>query len=140
MTSTIQIFLAAVPRMASDILRGWLRGVSDMEVADDTGSLDEIPRVLRNPGVDALILGVEGESLPPGVEEMTRPFPEVKLLGLSDDGSEAFIFEWHAVGRSLGAASPELLVRALREPDGEAASNVASSAPVDGDHDPVTER
>ncbi|HEX7118168.1 MAG TPA: hypothetical protein VF212_05235, partial [Longimicrobiales bacterium] len=103
--TTIRVLLAISAPIARAILRAEAAKVPDLELLPDVTDLRGLSGALAGPRVDAVIVGLAQDALPPGYGELLARYPELRVLGLSEGGDAAFAFGPELVRRPLGAAT-----------------------------------
>jgi hypothetical protein len=96
-----------MPRMLRDLIERTVSEQPDLEIAGevDEPALDECP--------DFLILGVEDADLPDGYRKLLLSCPRMRVVGLTAERREAFLYELAPRMVPLGELSPETLLEAL---------------------------
>lgn len=109
----IRVVLVDLPQMLSDIIRDILGRETDIVVAGETRTDDaELVEVL--PEVDVAIVGTVDHELPPPCLELMRAHPHTRVLTVSGDARESFLYELRPWKMPLGSISPETLLEAVR--------------------------
>jgi hypothetical protein len=98
-----------MPQMLREIIEQAFRGEPDFEIV---GEIDE-PVLDTCP--DVLILEVEDGKLPDSYGRLLAYCPRMRVVGLTADGREAFLYELAPRTTPLGALSPAALLEALRQ-------------------------
>ncbi len=104
--------------MAGEILRAEIAKDPRLVLLSEVSGPDGVRDTLTATHVDAVIVGLQGTSLPAGYEPIVKQNPDLRVLGLSDDARVAFAFELRVVPRLLGTISAGSLLAALRETPG----------------------
>jgi hypothetical protein len=96
-----------MPRMLRDLIERTVSEQPDLEIAGEIAepALDDCP--------DFLILGVEDAELPDGYRKLLVSCPRMRVIVVTADRREAFLFELEPRTIRLGELSPETLLEAL---------------------------
>ena len=113
---TIRVLIAAAPTIAGEILHAAAGKDTRLKLLPDVSDLSELETALAAQDVHVVIVGLEGESLPRGYEDLVKRYPDLRVLGLSEDGRQAFAFDLRMVPRPLGPASVPALLQAVQAP------------------------
>lgn len=108
-----RIITNGLPRMLGEIIGELARTEPDLcivgEYSDRGQALEEIDR--RTP--DVVITGLE-EVARPDVADLLGRHPALRVLAVSADGSESYLYELRPHERMLGEISPRTLLSAIR--------------------------
>jgi hypothetical protein len=100
--------------MLSDIVSGLLREEPNLRVAVATGAPAEWVAASEVSAADVVVTIVEHGQAPTGAAALLLQRPDLKLLALEGDTSEAFLFKLTPQKAALGKLSPEGLIAAIR--------------------------
>lgn len=68
----------------------------------------------RDTGPDVLVVGVDGDTLPPEYLALLLERPQMKVLGLRLSDGRAYLYEVRLNEMDIGEVSPDDLVHAIR--------------------------
>ena len=86
-----------------------------MVVVGVTNSLTELQRLERNADPDVLVVGVDGDTLPPEYFALLLERPQMKVLGLRSSDGRAYLYEVRLNEMDIGQIGPDNLVHAIRK-------------------------
>jgi DNA-binding NarL/FixJ family response regulator len=107
--------MSGVPRMLSDIISGLLEAQQDIVVVGVVERAGNLLEALGDTRPDIVILGIDGPTARRISAHLLSRRPEVKVMGVSADGRNAFMYELRPHRVALGALSAERLVEVIRE-------------------------
>ncbi len=103
-----------MPRILRDLIRSIVDREPDMRVV---GEIDDeaadLRRVARS-RADFVIVGLRDSSLPDVCERLMRDRPATKVVGVSQEGRRAFLYELRPYTLNLGEMSSEVLLDVIR--------------------------
>jgi hypothetical protein len=110
----IQILLAQLPRGLEDYFDEAVASQPDMRlVGSFTNPLDVLLGVGRA-GADVVVLGVADDAVPAIATHLHDEYPDVRLLGVTPDGQQAYLYELCPHPIPIGELSPSSLVEVIR--------------------------
>ena len=110
MAST-RILLVALPRMLEEIVSHILRSERDMEVAGTVRKVDGLPKKVARARPDVVVMGADD---PPLAAALLEQSPRLKVLAVTQEGQDSWLYGLEPERKSLGALSPDRLVKAVR--------------------------
>jgi len=115
-----RILLLGMPRILRDLIRSIVDRQPDMRVV---GELEDdhinLRRVAR-PRADFVIVGLRDSGLPDVCNSLLRHRPDTKIVGVSQEGRRAFLYELRPHAQPLGEMSSHVLLEAIRGKVGRA--------------------
>jgi DNA-binding NarL/FixJ family response regulator len=111
----IRILLVAMPHLMCDILEQGLRTQPELEVVGVLDSLSSLATEARRAQPDVLVLGVDGQQLPPECGPVFAQRPDLRVFAIELDAAEAALYELRPRRVPLGSVSPAALAVAIRD-------------------------
>jgi hypothetical protein len=105
--------LAEMPRLLHDIVKSALEAETDLDVLTTEITLKELESNSALNDADVVILGEDA----PAADDYAAVLyahPRIRVIGISDRGRGACLYELQPHRRELGELSPTSLVRAVR--------------------------
>ncbi len=113
---TTHILFFAMPRMLRELVSESLGGDRDVSFAGSYATPDDVERALeRLDGSRYVLIGTNGLA-ERTIKQLVGRHPQAKLLVLTQDGRQTFLYELRPHRKSLGAVSPQKIAAAVREP------------------------
>jgi len=100
--------------MLSDIVGELIGQSPDLILGATISTDDRLVEEALDAGADVVVLSGHGESMPRDAERLFELLPEVRLITIDNDGTEAFLYRLEPTVRPLGELSPPGLVAAIR--------------------------
>jgi len=110
----ILILLLKLPSTVRDILKEILADQADMRVVNELGDPVEVLLAVERTGADVVILGMEDGKLPGIASHLLDQYPYLKILAISIDGRQMFLYELRPELAPIGEMEPNRLVDAIR--------------------------
>jgi len=109
-----RILLLGMPRILRDLIRSIVDRQPDMRVVGELedGHID-LRRVER-PRADFVIVGLHDSDLPDVCDRLLRHRPETKIVGVSQEGRRAVLYELRPHAEPLGEMSQQVLLDVIR--------------------------
>jgi DNA-binding NarL/FixJ family response regulator len=107
----IRVLMITMPQLQIDVIQAALAAVPAVEVVGGA-SPHSAAQVVAVTGADVAILG-DGDTLRATALDLLAAHPRLKVVGVSDSGRAAALYECRPVMTPLGEASPDLLVQAI---------------------------
>lgn len=98
--------------MLGDIVAGVLADEPDMEVVGETVVASEFPDAVQETGADVVVVGRDDPLLAAALLERR---PSLRILAVSADARESWLYELCPQRVPLGEISPQRLVSKIRE-------------------------
>jgi DNA-binding NarL/FixJ family response regulator len=109
-----RILLLGMPRILRDLIRSIVDRQPDMRVV---GEIDddrvELRRVQRS-RADFVIVGLRDSDLPDVCDRLLRQRPDTKIVGVSQEGRRAVLYELRPHAQPLGEMSSQILLDVIR--------------------------
>jgi DNA-binding NarL/FixJ family response regulator len=102
-----------MPRMMRDVFKQMLEQ-PDIEIV---GELDDPLGLLLAAGrthADVVILGLNDAEFPGVSTHLLSEYPHIKILGVTEDGRRAYLYELRPQKVAVGEVSPQGLLKAIR--------------------------
>ena len=110
----IRILLAQLPRHLQDYFNRAVASQADMRlVGSFTNPLDVLLAV-GSASADVVILGVADDVVPAIATHLYDEYPDVRLLGVTPDGHQAYLYELRPHPIPIGELSPTSLMEVIR--------------------------
>jgi DNA-binding NarL/FixJ family response regulator len=106
--------LVALPGILSGIIADTITSQSDMEMVGLLPTRTGLPARVETESADIVILGLDDVELPSECLKLFDAHPFIRVLGVSTDGRQAALYELRPQRLSLGEASPDGLIHAIR--------------------------
>jgi DNA-binding NarL/FixJ family response regulator len=103
--------MITMPRLQIDVIQAVLADVPDVEVVGET-SADPAAEVVASTGADVAILG-GADAVRSAALDLLASHPRLRVVGVTNSGRHAAIYEHRPVMTPLGEASPYQLVQAV---------------------------
>jgi len=107
-----RILLVEMPRMLRDIVVGVLADKPNMEVVAEAAAMSEVPETVLETGADVVVVGRDD---PPLADTLLERAPGLRILAMTADGRESWLYELCPQRVPLGEISPERLVSEIRQ-------------------------
>jgi len=102
--------------MLREIVSESLGDARDVTFAGAYATAEDVePALERLDGGRYVVIGTNGLG-EPTIKRLVGHHPQAKLLVLTQDGRETFLYELRPHRKSLGALSPQKIAAAVREP------------------------
>lgn len=108
-----RIITSGLPRMLGEIVGELVRTQPDLCIVGDYGDRGRALEAIERTSPDVVILGLEGLARP-DVADLLGHHPALRVLAVSADGSESYLYELRPQERMLGEVSPRTLLTAIR--------------------------
>jgi DNA-binding NarL/FixJ family response regulator len=108
-----RIILVGLPRMLRDIIGELVRTEPDLSIVGEYGDSGEALEVIERAQADVVITAVD-ERARPSAPVLLRRHPALRVLAVSADGTEGYLYELRPIERMLGEVSPRTLLSAIR--------------------------
>jgi DNA-binding NarL/FixJ family response regulator len=102
-----------MPRILRDLIRSIVDRQHDMRVVEEIGGGAGLRRVARS-RADFVIVGLPDSELPDVCDRLLRNRPSTKIVGVSQEGRRAFLYDLRPYTQPLGEMSSELLLDVIR--------------------------
>jgi len=114
--------------MLSDIVAEALGEQPDMELVGRNDNVKETVSEARHRSAEVVVMGLADSALPDECLALLNDLPRVKVLGVTTDGRRAYLYELRPQRSTLGEASPEGLIIAIRRAVNARRTDVGSAA------------
>ncbi len=104
-----------MPRILRDVIRSVVDRQQDMRVV---GEIDDGAATLRRVArsrADFVIVGLHDSELPEMCDRLLRDRPGTKIVGVSQEGRRAFLYELRPYTQPLGEMSSQVLLDVIRQ-------------------------
>jgi DNA-binding NarL/FixJ family response regulator len=108
-----RIILSGLPRMLGEIIRELVRTEPDLCIVGEYRDRGQALEAIERKTPDVVITGLERLARP-DVADLLGHHPAVRVLAVSADGSESYLYELRPHERMLGEVSPRTLLTAIR--------------------------
>lgn len=109
-----RILLVHLPRLLTEVIRGFLQREPDMDVLAGPADDADVAGTVQNEGVDVVILGLGADGFSSEGEGLFDANPRLCVLGVEGDGRETTLYELRPQQVRLGELSPGDLVTVIR--------------------------
>jgi hypothetical protein len=110
----IQILIAGMPQFLADVIRASLLEHADMQLIDETCSVNHFLSAGNTVTPDVVIVGLDDASLPSFCQPLLYGNPHMKVLAVSMTGNGTALYELRPHRIALGNVTPTGLVDAIR--------------------------
>jgi DNA-binding NarL/FixJ family response regulator len=110
----ILVLLAMLPPMVRAALEGVFADQADIRVVGDVSDPTEVLLAVRRTGADVVILGMQDTKLPGIASHLLDQYPHLKILAVSSEHRQVFLYELRRQLVSLGEMDAHGLVQAIR--------------------------
>jgi DNA-binding NarL/FixJ family response regulator len=110
----IRILLLGMPQILRDLIRSIVDRQPDMRVIDE---IDDDPQDLRRLGrsrAEFVIVGLRDSTFPDVCDQLLLDRPRTKIVGVSQEGRRAFLYELRPHTQQLGEMSSQVLLDVIR--------------------------
>ncbi len=110
----IRVLVAEMPRMLRDLFKHVVAEQTDMDLVGEL--LDPLGLLLAagQTHADVVILGLHNSEFPGICSHLLGEYPHIKILGVTEDGRRAYLYELRPEKIPVGEVSPEGLLAAIR--------------------------
>ncbi len=105
--------LVGMPRMLCGIITELVSAEPDLTIVGEFDDCDQTLQAIERNGADVVIAGLNGVA-PAQVSHLLSERPRLRILAVSRDGGETFLYELRPHERLLGEISPQTLLAAIR--------------------------
>jgi DNA-binding NarL/FixJ family response regulator len=112
--AAIRILLAQLPRHLQDYFNEAVASQDDMRLVGSLANPLDVLLAVGSTNADVVILGVGDDAVPAIATHLYDEYPDVRLLGVTPDGHQAYLYELSPHPISIGELSPNSLVEVIR--------------------------
>ena len=110
----IRVLLAEMPRILRDVFKQVVADQSDMDVVGELFDPFGLLLAAGQTRADVVILGLHNSEFPGICSHLLSEYPHIKILGVTEDGRRACLYELRPQKIPVGEVSPEGLLAAIR--------------------------
>ena len=111
----IRIALTGLPRILEEIVINIVSTQQDMEIAASFEDYEALLSSTGNAEWQVIVLGLPNSDVENVCKRVSATFPRAKVVGIEDQGRQAFLYELKLHGKPLGESSPTKLIEAIRD-------------------------
>jgi|SRR5687768_11157453 len=111
----IRVVVFGVRRLMGELVAEALAADPAIEIAHETGARDDLPSIVSDRGADVVILGEHVPHASAALEILRAVRPHLKVLTITNDGRETFLYELRPHEVALGQLSGAGLLDAVRD-------------------------
>lgn len=108
-----RIILIGMPRMLGELIRELVMAQPDLTLVAEFDGQEAVLQAIQRSRADVAITSLDGP-VRASVTDLLAQVPALKVLAVSADGSESFLYELRPHERILGDVSPQTLLAAIR--------------------------
>jgi hypothetical protein len=124
-----RVILVDMPQMLREIMRELVSHERDLEIVGEFGDQDAALQVIDGRGAAVLITSLN-QSAHLGIANLLSKAPHLRVLAVSGDGRESFLYELRPDERPVGELSRQTFLAAVRgQPVDSSVPDVSNTSP-----------